>query len=116
MLESFQAVAVAILGVLFGLSWLANRYSTVAWLQAFRISLPELTEEQRERQRRRGQVYAGIEFILLGMIIPAVYFVMTLMFFTTPSRTGMALVALSSVLCFAIGVVAIWRSGKPRRR
>lgn len=116
MFESFQAVAIAILGVLFGLSWLAKRYPNVTWLQGFHIPLPEVTEEQRERQRRRGQVYAGIEFILLGMIIPAVYFVMTVIFFTTPSRMGLALVALSSVLCFAIGIVAIWRSRKPRRR
>ena len=54
MTSTLQIIVLGVLGALFGLSALSRRYPHIAWLQAFRINRPNLTEEQKARMRRRA--------------------------------------------------------------
>lgn len=96
----------------YGLSALSRRFPEVAWLQAFRFE-NRLTEEQKARMRRRAQVHAGIEMILLGIGLPMGYAVLTVMFMNSFTPVTTTLVSAGSVLCIGLGVTAIARS---RRR
>jgi hypothetical protein len=100
----------------FSLSWLARRLPHVAWLQPFRITLPEISEAEREKRRRRANVYAGVELIIMAVIIPFGYFVLELMFLSETTAIEIALVGASSILLFALGVMAIRSSRRQGRR
>ena len=113
MYRTLQVVLVGVLAVVFGLSALSRRFPDVGWLQAFRHAVPELGAKERERARRRANVYAGVELILMGLGLPMGYVVLTVMFFSDFTSTGIALVAACSILLIALGATAIWRS---RRR
>src|SRR5213593_2241491 len=65
-----QLVLVAILAVVFGLSALSRRFPHVAWLQVFRYDRPQLSQEHQARMRQRSNIYAGVELILMGIILP----------------------------------------------
>ncbi len=91
---------------IFALSALSRRLPDVAWLQAFRFD-KHLTEEQKAKMRRRANVHAGVELILLGITLPMGYVVLTVMMFNSFSAMGITLVAAGSVLCIALGITAI---------
>jgi hypothetical protein len=112
MSERFQIVVGSILLVVFGLSELSRRFPHVAWLQHFRIPRPHLTEEQQARMRRRANVYAGAQLILLGLIVPVGYVVLTVMMFNTITRGTMAILLAGSVLCIVLGITAIVQGGR----
>jgi uncharacterized membrane protein len=63
--------------------------------------------------RQRSNIYAGVELILMGIILPMVYFAGTVMFFNQPTTTGTVLSLGGSVLLIGLGATAIWRN---RRR
>ena len=71
---------------------------------------PGLSEEQRARIRQRANVHAGIEMILIGFLLAPGYLVLSMMTFSDPSRTAMAVVIGFSVLLIGLGVTAIVRS------
>src|SRR5881628_540929 len=77
MYRTVQLVLVGFLAVLFGMSALSRRFPHIAWLQLFRYNAPRLSEEQRANLRQRANVHAGIELILLGIVVPMVYFAST---------------------------------------
>jgi len=108
-----QLVLVAILAVVFGLSALSRRFPHVAWLQVFRYDRPQLSQDHQARMRQRSNIYAGVELILMGIILPMVYFVGTVMFFNQPTTTGTVLSLGGSVLLIGLGATAIWHN---RRR
>ena len=110
MSERFQIVVGSILLVVFGLSELSRRFPHVAWLQHFRIPRPHLTEEQRARMTRRANVYAGAQLILLGVILPLGYVVLTVMTFNTVRTGTFAIVLAGSALCVVLGIAAIVQS------
>lgn len=112
MSERFQIVAGTILVALYGLSALSQRYPHVAWLQHFRILLPRFSEKQQARMGRRASLLAGAQLILLGVIFPLGYLVLTVMTFNTPRTGTFALVLAGSVLCIVLGVTAIVQSGR----
>lgn len=107
MSETFQIVAGSILAVLYGLSALSRRFPHVAWLRYFRIPHPRFAEEQQARMRRRANVHAGAQLILLGLVVPLGYVVLTVMTFGTLRPGVMVLVLAGSVLCIVLGIVAI---------
>jgi hypothetical protein len=112
MSEGFQIVVGSIVLVLFGLSELSRRLPHVDWLQHFRIPRPQMTEEQQARMRRRANVYAGAQLILVGLILPVGYVVLTVMTFNTV-RTGPLAIALAgSVICIGLGITAIVQAGR----
>ncbi len=100
---------------LFGLSALSRRFPEVAWLQAFRIE-NRLTEEQKARMRRRAQVHAGVEMILVGIALPMGYVVLTVMFMNNFTPLATTLVLAGSVLFIGLGVTAIVRSRRQTSR
>jgi hypothetical protein len=71
---------------------------------------PGLSEEQRARMRQRANVHAGIELILVGVLLAPGYLFLSMMTFSDPSRTAMAVVIGFSVLLIGLGVTAIVRS------
>jgi hypothetical protein len=113
MSQTVQMVLAGILALLFGLSALSRRFPDVGWLQLFRIERPQLSDEQRARMRQRSTILAGLEMILLGIVIPAVYFIGTIMMFNEPTATGMVISLAASLLLIGLGIAAIVRS---RRR
>ncbi|MGQ0641563.1 MAG: hypothetical protein ACT4P6_12485 [Gemmatimonadaceae bacterium] len=111
MFRNVQPVLGAIALVIFGLSLLARRLPNVEWLQHFRFD-KHLTEEQKARMRRRANVHAGVELILLGVILPLGYVALTVMFFNSFTPMGIALTLAGSGLCIALGVTAIARRNR----
>jgi hypothetical protein len=81
--------------------------------RAFAAQQPQLQKEQKAKMRRRRDVVAGVKLILLGIALPFGYhFLSVLTFFSSVSRIENVLVFAGSGLCIALGVTAIWRSGK----
>jgi hypothetical protein len=112
MSERFQIVVGSIVAVVWGLSALSRRFPRVAWLQHFRLPRAHLTEEQQARMTRRANVYAGAQLILLGVILPLGYLVLTVMTFGTIRAGAMTLILSGSVLCVVLGITAIVRGGR----
>ena len=110
MYRTIQLVALGIFAVIFGLSALSRRFPEVSWLQLFRYNTPHLSEEQRARMRQRANVHAGIEMILLGIVLPIGYVGISVMFFNALTTTGIVLVLAGSVLLIGLGITAIVRS------
>lgn len=110
MYRTVQLVALGILAVVLGLSALARRFPHVAWLQLFHYHLPRLSEQQRAKMRQRANFYAGVEMILMGVVLPMLYVAVTVMFFNAFTTTGIVLVIAGSLLLVGLGVTAIWRN------
>jgi len=113
----WQIVQLAIIGVLagvFGLSALSRRYPHVGWLQPFRFNWPQLPPEQRERMRRRANVHAGIELILMGFAVPIVYVGSSIMMFNDPSVLGLTISVAIAALLIALGITGVWRNARRR--
>jgi hypothetical protein len=112
MYDTFKLVVGGMLVVVLGLSALSRRFPQVGWLQYFRHDPPQLTDEQRARMRRRANVHAGIELILIGVVLPMGYIVLTVMMFNDITRTGMATALAASALCIGLGITAIVRRNR----
>jgi hypothetical protein len=107
-------VALGVLGAVYGLSALSRRFPRVGWLQAFRFNRPQLSPEHQARMRQRVNVYAGLELIMLGVILPMGYAALTMMTFGEFTTTGNVLVGAGSVLCIGLGLMAIWKNRRPK--
>lgn len=113
----WQIVQLVILGVLagiFGLSALSRRHPRVGWLQPFRFNWPQLPQEQRESMRRRANVHAGIELILLGFAVPIVYVGSSIMMFNDPTARGLTISLAIAALLIALGITGVWRNARRR--
>lgn len=65
-------------------------------------------EAHAERSRRRHQIYTGIEFILMGIVIPPGYLLFEMMmFFSETTATEWFFVVAASLLCIGLGTYAI---------
>ena len=107
--EELKITLGVIVIVIMGLGYAARRYPQVAWLQPFNLQR-HLTHQQRERLQRSGNVTAGAQLILLGIAIPLAFFALEVMFFSKTTGLEMASVAGASILCIALGIVAIVRN------
>lgn len=112
MYEKVKLVLGAVLALVFGASALARRFPNVAWLQRLRFTPPQLTESQRRRMVRRVNINAGIQLILMGIIVPMVYFALTVMFFNEVTMPAVTVVLVSSVACIGLGLTAIVRNSR----
>jgi hypothetical protein len=110
MYRTFQLVCVCVLAAVYGLSALSRRFPHISWLQLFRYDPPRLSEERRSLMRRRANFYAGVELILLGIVLPMLYVASTVMLFNNFSTIGLILVFAGSALCIGLGVTGIWRN------
>jgi hypothetical protein len=110
MTSTIQLIILVVLGVLFGLSALSRRYPHIAWLQAFHIKWPQLSEEQKARMQRRANIQAGIQFILLGFGVPVVYVGSSVMMFSDPSTLGLAISGIIGFVLIVFGIIAIWNN------
>jgi hypothetical protein len=73
----------------------------------FRGPANRLTEEQRARIRRSQNRLAGVDFILMGIVVPLVYLALNVMFFNEPTPGMSIIVAAVAVVCITLGIVAI---------
>ena len=112
MSEGFQIVVGGIAAVVYGLSVLSRRFPRVTWLQHFRLPGQWHGEEPRGRMRRRANVYGGAQLILLGLVVPVGYLVITVMTFNTVRAGTLTLVLAGSVLCVVLGITAIVQGGR----
>jgi hypothetical protein len=103
-----EYVLAALMAVVFGLSMLSRRFPDVAWLRPFQP--PKLTPRQQATHRRRANTYAGLEMILIGVLIPMGYVAMTVMTFNNFDTTTTVLVIGGSLVCIGLGITAIVRS------
>ena len=101
-----KAIFTVVILVFVGLGYAARRYPHIAWLQPFDLHA-HLTPEQRERMRRRANTHTGIEMIFVGLLIPVGYLVLNVMFFSSMSLAGIAIAGGLSILCIALGIMAI---------
>jgi uncharacterized membrane protein YqjE len=107
--DKIKLILGGIVVVLFGLSELSRRFPQIAWLRHFYIERPQLSEEQKARMRRRAGILAGARLILLGLVLPMGYVVLTVMAFNDITRRAMAIVLTGSVVCIGLGITAIVR-------
>lgn len=108
--KAFQLVVVLLLATVFGLLAASRRYPHIAWLRRFSNALPRLPEEQRRKARKRGDFYAGVQLILLGIALPFGYAALTIMTFSSFTTTQTVLVGAGSLLCIGLGIIAISHS------
>ena len=109
MSDKIKLILGSIVAVLFGLSALSRRFPQVGWLQHFYFELPELSEQQKAKMRRRAAFQVGAQLILLGIVLPLGYIALTVMMFNELTRRAMALVLTGSVVCIGLGISAIVR-------
>jgi hypothetical protein len=112
MWQIVQLVILGLLAAVFGLSALSRHYPHVGWLQSFRFNWPQLSQEQRERMRRRANVHAGIELILLGFAVPIVYVGSSIMTFSDPSVLGLTISLAIAALLIVLGITGVWRNAR----
>jgi sterol desaturase/sphingolipid hydroxylase (fatty acid hydroxylase superfamily) len=110
MYRNVQLVLGGLLALVFGLSALSRRFPHVAWLQVFRYDPPRLSKAQRARIRRRSNIHAGIEMILMGMALPLLYVASTVMLFNDFATGWTVLVLAGSLLLIGLGITAIWKN------
>jgi hypothetical protein len=91
------------------LGWAAQRWPDVEWLRHFDFS-SHLTPEQRERLQRRDFALGGMQFVLLGLVIPLGYLVLEAMTFSSVTTLELVLVGAVSLVCLGVGVYGVSRS------
>lgn len=92
----------------FGIQVMAKRRPDIAWLQQLRI--PEVSPERQARNARRHEILSGMQFILLGVVLPLGYGAITVMTFNDFDLLPTAIVALTSVACIGLGIFALTRN------
>ena len=94
------------------LGWLGRRYPRTAWLRAFNLRA-RLTDDQRNRLQRTVDTNTGLQFILLGLAVPIVYFVLETMLVSESAPRVALFMAAGSLACIVTGLVGVVRA---RRR
>lgn len=112
MSETFKVVVGSAVVVLYGLSFLSQRFPHVGWLRSFRI--PWLKNEGGSRMARTATISVGAQLILLGLVLPIGYVVLTVMTFSNLTTRGMTLAVAGSVLCIVLGIAAIVQGSRRR--
>jgi hypothetical protein len=84
---------------------MAKRRPDIAWLQQLR--LPEVSPERQARHRRQSGILTGLQFILLGIVLPIGYGAITVMMFNDFETLPTVLVMLASVALIVLGIAAI---------
>jgi len=107
--ESLKIALGATVLVILGLGYAARRYPDVAWLQPFDLQR-HVDPVRRAQLRRRANVYAGAQLILLGIVIPLGYLALKVILFSSMDRTGMTVALGASLLCIVLGITAIVRN------
>ena len=102
--DSVKAILLGLIAIVFVLSRLARALPHISWLQVFRLPVIKMSEEERARRRRAANRMAGLEIFVVGLVLPLVYVVSSIMFFSDPKPVPMMIVSACSILCFALGI------------
>lgn len=87
----------------------ATRSPRAKWLPRFRLK-DTRTEEQKMQARQSPKFIAGMEMIVLGISIPAVYFAIAYFFFNEITSVELLAVSAGAFLFIALGVIAILKT------
>ena len=112
--DTIKAVLLGLIAIWFALALLARALPQVAWLQAFRLPGMKLTEEQRAGRRRAGNRQAALEIVVVGLALPILYFVSTVLLFNDFKTVPTVIVTACSVGCIALGIWIFVRNRQPR--
>lgn len=102
--DSVKAILLGLISIVFLLWRLARWFPHVAWLQVFRFPVIQMSEEQRAKQRRSGNRMVGLEMVLVGVVVPLLYFGSSIMFFSEFQTLPAIIVTACSALCMALGL------------
>jgi hypothetical protein len=108
--DSVKAILLGLIAVVFVLNRLAPRFPDVAWLQVFRLTVRQMSEEEKARRRRRANRMAGVEIILAGLVLPLLYLASKVMMFNEPTQLGLIVVGGCSLACIGLGIWVIVRN------
>lgn len=110
--ESIQLFLGAAIATAFVLNRLARYFTHISWLQWFRLPELKLSDVEKSRRKRSGNLRAGIEIVGLGLIIPVFYFGLSLIFFNTPETFDTVIVMAISIAFIILGVFVFVRTFK----
>lgn len=102
--DTVKAILLGVFAVAFALNWLAPRYPEVQWLQAFRLPVPRLSEEQKARRRRMANRTAALEVVVAGLALPLLYVAATVMMFNDFRPIPTVIVGATSLGCIVVGI------------
>ena len=102
--DSVKAILLGLIAIAFVLSRLARALPHISWLQVFRLPVIKMSEEERARRQRVANRMAGLEIFVVGLALPLVYVVSSIMFFSDPKPVPMIIVTACSILCFGLGI------------
>lgn len=108
--DSVKAILVGLIAIAVALGWLARTFPHVTWLQLFRIPDSQMTEAQREKQRRASNRHTAVEIVLVGLALPVGYVLLTVISFRELETMPMAAVGVGSVLCITFGIWSFVRN------
>lgn len=101
--------------LVFVLSRLSYRFPEVDWLRHFRLPIPQFSDAERARRRRRANMMAGMEIILAGLVLPILYIAAKMMMFNEPTTLGLVIVVGCSLACIGVGIWVIARNAVRHR-
>lgn len=113
--EILKQIGMAVIAGGIVIVWIARRFPTVAWLRPFQLAMfqVQLSEPQKARRRRWASIQAGLEIMILGLLIPAGYVLSKVMMFDNINSGPLAISLAAMLACFVLG---FWVILKERRR
>ncbi len=102
--DNVKLILLGLIAAVIVLSRLGRAFPDIAWLQIFRLPAIPVTEEQKARRRRTGNQMAALEMVLIGVALPPVYFLSTVLLFSEPRTLPTIIAFACSFLCIAVGV------------
>lgn len=109
MSSTLQIVVASVAMLVMLLGWLARRHPEARWLRAFNLR-DRLTPAQQRELKRSSDVAAGMQLILLGIVVALGYVALTVMLFNEFTTGGVVLVTVCSLGCIVAGVIGIGKS------
>ena len=102
--DTAKAILLGLIAIAFVLNRLSRRLPHVAWLQVFQLPVVQMSDEEKARRRRSGNRMAALEMVCAGLVLPFLYFLSTIMFFSEPKTIPTIIVTACSILCIALGI------------
>jgi hypothetical protein len=108
--DPVKLVLLGLLALALGFGGLARALPGVGWLQVFRLPGARVSDEESRQHRRSANRLAAVKIILLGLVLPVLYVLMTFMRFDNLKALPTILVAAASLVCLAIGIAGLVRN------
>jgi hypothetical protein len=111
--DTVKVILLALIALAFVGSRLARRFPDIAWLQFFRLPVRQMSEAERSKRRRAANRIAALEIMFAGILLPVVYFLSSVMFFSEPKTLPTIIVFAGSFICFGLGIWVLASNRQP---